>query len=298
MKTSLLAGKKLVITGVATKESIGFAVARSAQEAGAEIVLTSFGRVLRLTERAARQLPHAPDVLELDVNDEQHLRALRETLQQRWGVVDGVLHAIAYAPPDALGNNFLHTPAESALEAFRTSAFSFKALGAALAPLLARSEPGGSMVGLHFDASVAWPSYDWMGVAKAALEAVSRYMARDLGEQNTRVNLISAGPLRTLAASSVPEFDELAHTWNTRAPLGWDMDAPEVVSEPICFLFSDLARGISGEIIHADGGRHVIPTALKMYARSATWGPDPDRTQPQAPPAAEQAAALAQGVPQ
>jgi enoyl-[acyl-carrier protein] reductase I len=175
-------------------------------------------------------------------------------------VLDGALHAVAFAPPDALGGHFLSTPSASAIESFHVSAFSFKELGAALAPLLALSDPGGSLVGLDFDASVAWPSYDWMGVAKGALEAVARYLARDLGESGIRVNLVSAGPLSTPAASGVPGFERLAEIWALQAPLGWCTNSPAIVADAICFLFSDLARGVSAEIVHVDGGAHAMGT--------------------------------------
>jgi enoyl ACP reductase len=253
--TGLLAGKRLLITGVITKDSMAFHVAQRAQAEGAEILLTSFGRVRRLTERAAARLETPVDVLELDVNKPDDLEALATELESRWGRVDGVLHAIAFAPEDALGGKFMTAPAESAAIAFQTSAFSLKALAAALAPLMPE---GSSIVGLDFDASVAWPIYDWMGVAKAALESVSRYLARDLGAQKIRVNLISAGPLGTVAARGIPGFEKLASLWQEQAPLGWDIEDPSVVAGPISFLLSDLSRGISGEIIHVDGGFHAI----------------------------------------
>jgi meromycolic acid enoyl-[acyl-carrier-protein] reductase len=253
----MLEGKRILITGVMTNDSIAFASAEHAQRAGADVVLTGFGRARRMTERAARQLPSTPDVLELDVNSPDDLAAVRASLDERWDGVDGVVHAIAYAPPDALGGNFLTTPPESAEAAFRTSAFSLKALAEALAPLM---PDGGSLVGLDFDASVAWPVYDWMGVSKAALEAVSRYLARDLGPQGVRVNLVSAGPLQTPAASGIPGFDALAGTWERRAPLGWDTRDPAPVADTVCFLLSDGARRISGEIVHVDGGFHAVGT--------------------------------------
>jgi meromycolic acid enoyl-[acyl-carrier-protein] reductase len=264
----MLKGKKLLITGVVTRASIAFEVARTAQLEGAEIVLTSFGRARKLTERAARQLPAAVDVLELDVNSGQDLRELTEDLATRWGRVDGALHAIAFAPPDALGGSFLHTPAESATVAFQTSAYSLKALSAALLPLMdgsttAGHRAGGAIVGLDFDAAVAWPIYDWMGVAKAALESVARYLARDLGEHGIRVNLVSAGPLRTLAASGIPGFDQLAETWGRVAPLRWDSDDAAPVADTVRFLLSDLARAITGEIVHADGGYHAIGAPIR-----------------------------------
>ena len=253
--TGLLAGKRLVITGVITRDSIAYHVAEQAQQHGAEIVLTSFGRVRRMTERAAQRLPEPVDVLELDVNRGEDLAALPEQLRERWGGVDGILHAIAFAPEDALGGRFLTTPPESAAAAFTTSAYSLKALAAALAPLMGA---GGSIVGLDFDASLAWPVYDWMGVAKAALESVSRYLARDLGADGIRVNLVSAGPLGTVAARGIPGFERLAELWTRQAPLGWDLEDPSVVGGPVCFLLSDLARGISGEIVHVDGGFHAM----------------------------------------
>ena len=213
--------RKLLITGVVNKHSIAWEVARQAQEAGAEVVLTGFGRARRMTERAAAQLPEPPDVLELDVNVPGDLDALVAALDERWGRLDGVLHAIAFAPADALGGGFMDTPVESAEMAFRTSAFSLKALTAALLPLLEKGDYPG-VVGLDFDATLAWPVYDWMGVAKAALESVSRYVARDVGPRGVRVNLVAAGPLDTLAAGGIPGFDGLADAWRRQAPLGWD----------------------------------------------------------------------------
>ena len=251
----ILEGKRLVLTGVITKDSIAFHAATRALDEGASVVLTSFGRARRLTERAAARLPSEVDVLELDVNNTEDLSALTESLRSRWGGVDGVLHAIAFAPEDALGGRFMTTPAESASAAFQTSAFSFKALAAAVEPLMG---VGSSVVGLDFDATVAWPIYDWMGVAKAALESVSRYLARDLGPRGIRVNLVSAGPLGTVAARGIPGFEQLATLWRDQAPLGWDVEDPAPVADTICFLLSDLSRAISGEIVHVDGGFHAI----------------------------------------
>jgi len=260
----MLDGKRLLITGVITRDSIAFHAAEQAQRHGAEVVLTSFGRVRRLTERAANRLPHPVDVLELDVNNDADLASLTESLSQRWGAVDGILHAVAFAPEDALGGQFLSTPPGSALEAFRTSAFSLKALAATLAPVM---EAGGSIVGLDFDASVAWPIYDWMGVAKAALESVSRYLTRDLGPRGIRVNLVAAGPLGTVAARGIPGFDRLAELWRAQAPLGWDTEDPAPVAAAICFLLSDLARAISGEIVHVDGGFHAVGAPAHLHER-------------------------------
>jgi len=251
----ILEGKKLVITGVITKDSIAFHAASRALDEGASVVLTSFGRARRMTERAATRLPSEVEVLELDVNNPDDLSGLSSSLRERWGSVDGALHAIAFAPEDALGGRFMTTPPESAAAAFQTSAFSLKALAAALEPLMSA---GSSIVGLDFDATVAWPIYDWMGVAKAALESVSRYLARDLGPRGIRVNLVSAGPLGTVAARGIPGFEQLADLWRVQAPLGWDVEDPAPVADAICFLLSDYARAISGEIVHVDGGFHAI----------------------------------------
>jgi enoyl-[acyl-carrier protein] reductase I len=251
----ILAGKRLLITGVITKDSIAFHAATRAQEEGATVLLTSFGRVRRLTERAAQRLPEQVDVLELDVNSESDLSALHDELASRWGTVDGVLHAIAFAPEDALGGNFMTAPADSAAQAFVTSAYSLKALAAALMPLM---PSGSAIVGMDFDASRAWPIYDWMGVAKAALESVTRYLARDLGAAGIRVNLVAAGPLGTIAARGIPGFEKLSDLWQQQAPLGWDVADPGPVADTVCFLLSNLSRAISGEIVHVDGGFHAV----------------------------------------
>jgi meromycolic acid enoyl-[acyl-carrier-protein] reductase len=253
----LLHDKKLLITGVLTDDSIAWHVARVAQEEGAEIVCTGFGRGLRLTERSVNRLPGSADVLELDINDPAQVEAVRRDLEDRWGRVDGALHAIAFAPEDALGGNFLNTPAESAQTAFLTSAFSFKTLAVAMRPLL-EVAGGGSLVTLDFDNRQAWPGYDWMGVAKSALQSVTRYLARDLGASRIRVNAVSAGPLGTVAAKSIPGFDNFDRVWNARAPLGWDPSNPDPVARMICVLLSDWAQMTSGEIVHVDGGFHAI----------------------------------------
>jgi meromycolic acid enoyl-[acyl-carrier-protein] reductase len=258
----LLDGKRLLVTGVLTKGSIAYAVAERAQLAGAEVVLTSFGRARRMTERAAAKLPDPPDVLELDVNKPEDFEALSSELDS----LDGAVHAVAFAPEDALGGKFMSTPPESAEAAFRTSAYSFKALGEAVSPLM---EDGGSLVGLDFDASVAWPGYDWMGVSKAALEAVSRYLARDLGSERVRVNLVSAGPVETPAAGGIPDFEKLAGAWKSQAPLGWDPEDPTPVADAVCFLLSDWARGVTGEILHVDGGFHAMGTPLEPVEAAA-----------------------------
>src|SRR6476469_3429323 len=260
----LLDGKRLLITGVLTERSIAYAVADRAAAEGAEIVLTGFGRGLRITERMATRLPGEPAVLELDVNDPAQIEAVAADLDGRWGSLDGVLHAIAFVPPDALGGNFLTAPAESAVEAFRTSAFSLKALAAGLLPLLEKGE--GAVVGLDFDASRAWPSYDWAGVSKAALESVSRYLARDLGPRGVRSNLVAAGPLQTVAASNIDGFEGLSEIWERQAPLGWDTTDPGPVADACLFLLSPWARAITGEILHVDGGVHAVGAGAPTIA--------------------------------
>ncbi len=256
----LLENKRLLITGVLTPQSIAFSAAQVAQEQGAQIVLTGVGRGMGLTQKCARRLPDPPDVLEMDANDPQQIESVRADLERRWGTVDGFLHAIAFAPQDALGGNFLNTPWESVATAVQTSAYSLKAIAVGLLPLM---EPaGGSIVSLDFDASVAWPIYDWMGVAKAGLESVTRYLARDLGPKGIRVNTVSAGPLKTMAGKGIPGFEAISDAWSRRAPLGWDITDPSPVGRAIAFMLSDFSVGISGEVLHVDGGFHAMGTDL------------------------------------
>lgn len=257
----MLEGKRLLITGILTDGSIAWHTARVAQEEGAEVVLTGFGRAISLTKRSAKRLPTAADVLELDINDPVHMDALVQELGSRWGGLDGALHAIAFAPEDALGGRFLETPAESASIAFLTSAFSYKTLAVGLRPLF-KEAGGGALVGLDFDNSLAWPVYDWMGVSKSALESVNRYLARYLGGENIRSNLVAAGPLSTVAAKSIPGFEQLDGLWEIRAPLGWDSSNPEPVAKMACVLLSDFALSTSGEIVHVDGGFHAVAAGV------------------------------------
>jgi len=251
----ILAGKRILVTGVITDASIAFHVARVAQQEGATVVLTGFGR-LSLVERIAKRLPSPPPVLELDVTSDDHLASLAERVCQHVDGLDGVLHAIAYANPEAaLGGNFLHTKWPDVATALQVSAYSLKAITMAAMPLMGG---GGSVVGLDFDASVAWPGYDWMGVAKAGLESCARYLARDLGPQNVRVNLVAAGPLRTMAAKAIPGFERFEDVWKLRAPLGWDLGDPEPTARACVALMSDWFPATTGEIIHVDGGVHAI----------------------------------------
>jgi enoyl-[acyl-carrier protein] reductase I len=251
----ILDGKRVLVTGVITDASIAFSVARLAQEEGAEVVLTGFGR-LSLVKRIAARLPKPAPIVELDVTDTEHLAALPGKIGEYVDGLDGVVHSIAFGPPDALGGNFLNTPWESVATAVNVSAFSYKSLAIATAPLF--GERGGSIVGMDFDAQVAWPGYDWMGVAKAALEATSRYLARDLGPKGIRSNLISAGPIKTMAANSIPGFDAFDGVWATRAPIGWDMADPEPAARGVVALLSDWFPKTTGEVIHVDGGVHAM----------------------------------------
>lgn len=268
----LLEGKRLLITGVLDPRSIAFAAARVAQEQGAEIVLSGFGKGLRLTSRAAARLPSPPDVLELDVTDPAQLAEVASELDRRWGRLDGVLHAIGFAPATCLGGNFLDAPWEDVSTAMHVSTYSYVALARALADLLAVD--GGSVVGLDFDASIAWPGYDWMGVAKAGLESANRYLARDLGPRGISVNLIAAGPLQTMAARSIGSFGNFVELWDERAPLGWDIRDPEPVGRVVCALFSDWMPSVTGEIIHVDGGVHAVGAGLPAEAVAALQGRD------------------------
>jgi enoyl-[acyl-carrier protein] reductase I len=258
----LLEDKRLVITGVLNDSSIAFHVARLAQAQGADIVLTGVGRGLRITERSAQRLATPVEVLELDVTDETHLLRVATDIGERWDGLDGVVHAIGFAPESAIGGGFLQTPWDDVATAVHVSTYSLAALARTFAPLLAAAG-GGSIVGLDFDAAVAWPAYDWMGVAKAGLESCCRYVARDLGPQGTRVNLVAAGPLRTIAARSIAGFDTYQQVWEKRAPLGWDAGDPEPVARVVCALLSDWTPAITGEIVHADGGVHAIGADLR-----------------------------------
>ena len=257
----LLEGKKVLVTGVLDRRSIAYSAARLAADQGAEIALSGFGRAMSLTKRTAKRLGEPePPVLELDVNKPEDIEAVAGDLRERWGELDGIVHAIAFAPEDALGGNFLTTEWPSVATALQTSAYSLKALSVGLADLM---EPGTSVVGLDFDARVAWPAYDWMGVAKAALESTSRYLARDLGARGIRVNLVSAGPLRTLAAKGISGFESIEGEWERQAPLGWDTSDPEPVGRAVVSLLSDWWPATTGELIHVDGGYHAMGAPIR-----------------------------------
>lgn len=249
----MLDGKRVLVTGVLTDQSIAYHVARLAQEQGASVVLTSFGRALNLTRRTAGRLPHPAPVIELDVTNPDDLASLEGRVREHLDGLDGVLHSIGFAPEAALGGNFLNTEWPDVATAVQISAYSLKSLTMAALPLMTGSA---SVVGLDFDATIAWPKYDWMGVAKAAFESTARYLARDLGPRGVRVNLVAAGPIRTMAAKSIPGFEQFEEVWATRAPLSWNVDDPEPAARACIALMSDWFPATTGEIVHVDGGVH------------------------------------------
>ncbi|HET6481922.1 MAG TPA: enoyl-ACP reductase FabI [Actinoplanes sp.] len=252
--SGLLAGKRLLITGVITDASIAFSAAKIAQENGATVVLTGFGR-MSLVERIAKRLPEPPPVIELDVTDPEQLAALPGKVREHVDGIDGVLHSIAFGPQSVLGGEFLNAQWADVSKALHVSTYSYQALAVASLPLM---QAGGSIVGLTFDATKAWPVYDWMGVAKAGLESTNRYLALHLGKQGIRSNLVSAGPLRTMAAKSIPGFEQFEEAWATRAPLGWDLHDTSAAGKAICALLSDWFPATTGEVVHVDGGYHAL----------------------------------------
>ncbi len=251
----ILEGKKIVITGVLTDASLAFGVAKLAQAEGADVVLTGAGRALRLTERTARKLDGDVDVFEFDVTVDDHVDQVREQVRGALGRVDGVLHAIGFAPESCLGDDFFGAPWSDVATAMQISTYSFKTLADAFVPLMGDS---GSIVGLDFDNSQAFPAYNWMGVAKSALQSLSRYMARELGPRQIRCNLVAAGPIRTMAAKSIPGFALFEDSWDGRAPLGWDVNDSEAVAKACVALLSDWFPATTGEIVHVDGGYHAV----------------------------------------
>jgi meromycolic acid enoyl-[acyl-carrier-protein] reductase len=253
--TGILSGKRIVVTGVLTEASLAFGVAKLAQEQGAEVVLTGAGRGLSITQRTARKLPEAAPVFEFDVAEPAHVESARAAVSGQWDRVDGVLHSIGFAPPACLGGDFLAAGWDDVAVALNVSAYSLKVLVDAFLPLMTA---GGALVGLTFDARVAWPAYDWMGVAKAALESTSRYLARELGPRRIRVNTVAAGPVRTMAAKSIPGFSRFEDAWADRAPLGWDVTDSSAVAKACVALMSDWFPLTTGEMIHVDGGHHAM----------------------------------------
>ena len=252
--SGLLAGKRLLITGIITDASIAFSVAKLAQENGATVVLTGFGH-MSLVERIAKRLPEPAPVIELDVTNPEQLAGIADKVREHVDGLDGVVHSIGFAPQSCLGGGFLDAPWEDVATALHVSTYSYKSLATACLPLMPR---GGSIVGLTFDATLAWPVYDWMGVAKAGLESASRYLALHLGPRGIRSNLVSAGPLRTMAAKSIPGFEQFEKAWVERSPLGWDLDDAEPAARAVCALLSDWFPATTGEIVHVDGGYHAL----------------------------------------
>jgi meromycolic acid enoyl-[acyl-carrier-protein] reductase len=257
----MLEDRRLLVSGVVTPESIAFAVAAAAIEHGARVALTAPSRDMERARHAAALLPGEHDVVELDITDPDQVAAVTEVLRAEWGHLDGALHAIAFAPRPALAGDFLAAPGDAVSTAFGISTYSYAVMAAMLAELA--PERGASLVGLDFDAAGAWPVYNWMGVCKAALESASRYVARDLGPRRIRSNLVAAGPLATRAAGGIPDFDRLSDAWETRSPMDWDLHDATPVADAVCFLLSDLARGITGEILHVDGGYHAMAADLR-----------------------------------
>ncbi|MET3963903.1 enoyl ACP reductase [Marmoricola sp. OAE513] len=252
----ILDGKRILVAGVTMDTSIGFAVAKVAQEQGATVLISNFGRALGITRRIAGRLPAEAPVLELDVTDPEHLQRLPDLVREHVDGLDGVVHSIAYGNPETLlGGRFVGGPWEDVAQAVQVSAYSLASLSEACLPLMG---PGGSIVGLTFDATVAWPAYNWMGVAKAGLESTARYLARDLGPDGIRVNLVSAGPLRTLAAKAIPGFSDLEEGWSGKAPLGWDNVDLDPTARAVVALLSDFFPATTGEIVHVDGGYHAM----------------------------------------
>ncbi len=252
--SGLLAGKRVLVTGIITDASIAFSVAKLAQEQGATVILTGYGR-LSLVERIARRLPQPAPLIELDVSNAEHLAGLADQVRQHVDGLDGVVHSIGFAPQSCLGGGFLTAPWDDVATALHVSTFSYKSLAIACLPLM---QPGGSIVGLTFDATKAWPVYDWMGVAKAGLESASRYLALHVGKQGIRSNLVSAGPLRTMAAKSIPGFEQFEDAWAQRAPLGWNLTDQEPAAKAVLALLSDWFPATTGEIVHVDGGYHAL----------------------------------------
>jgi meromycolic acid enoyl-[acyl-carrier protein] reductase len=252
----ILEGKNILVAGVTIDTSIGFAAAKVAQQEGATVVISNFGRALSITRRIAKRLPVESPVLELDVSDDAHLAGLASQVREHVDHLAGVVHAIAYGNPQTiLGGRFLEGPWPDVAQAVQVSAYSLQSLAVACLPLMGN---GGSIVGMTFDASVAWPGYDWMGFAKGALESCNRYLARDLGAKGIRCNLVSAGPLKTLAAKAIPGFDRFEGEWGRRAPMGWDQHDLEPTARGVVALLSDFFPKTTGEIVHVDGGYHAM----------------------------------------
>jgi len=251
----ILKNKKILITGILTDKSIAYASAQVALENGAQVVATGFGKGLRITERAVKRLSDDIQVYEMDIQNPEQVDTTVVNIKENFGSLDGILHAIAFSPTEAMGGNFMNTKVEDALTSFEVSAFSLKTLSQGFSPIL--NNPG-SIVALDFDNTQAWPGYDWQGVAKSSLQSIVRYLAFYMGKEGIRVNAVASGPLATTAAKNIPGFTDMNDEWDQRAPLGWDSKNAIPVAKVVNFLLSEFSEAVSGEIIHADGGAHSV----------------------------------------
>jgi enoyl-[acyl-carrier protein] reductase I len=250
----ILEGKNILVAGVTMNTSIGYRVAELAQAEGATVVVSNFGRAMSLTGRILKRLDPEPPLLELDVSNDDHLATLADRLGEHVDRLDGIVHSIAFANPEtALGGKFLSTPFSDVGTSLQVSAYSLVSLTMACKPLFGDTA---SVVGLTFDARSSWPTYDWMGVSKAALESASRYLARYLGPEGVRSNLVAAGPLETIAKKAIPGAESFNEIWAQRAPLGWDPRDLDPTAKAVVALLSDWFPATTGEMIHVDGGLH------------------------------------------
>ena len=251
-----LTGKRALITGVASKRSIAWGVAQAMHAQGAELAFTYQNERLESRVRSLAAQLDSDFLMPLDVSSDSDIVGLEQSLRERWGGVDIVLHAIAHAPRDHLEGDYLeHLTRDGFHQAHDISSYSFAALGQTLRPLFS---DGAALVTLtYLGAERAMPSYNVMGVAKASLEANVRYMAYALGPEGVRVNAVSAGPIRTLAASGIGDFRRLLEQAEKTAPLRRNVTIEEV-GNTAAFLCSDLASGITGEVVYVDAGANFI----------------------------------------
>jgi enoyl-[acyl-carrier protein] reductase I len=259
----LLSDHRILVTGVLTDDSLAFGIAKRALEEGATVALSGAGRGLSLTKRTARKLAEfgeVGEIIELDVTDPQQVEAAAAELTTRFGRLDGLVHAIGMAPQSCLGNGMFVAPFEDVAIALHISTYSLAALVGTFRPLLQKSEAlgGASVIALDFDGSRAYPMYDWMGVMKAGLESLGRYLAKEVGPDRIRVNMLAAGPIRTVAAKSIPGFSQFEDTWSDKAPLGWDVYDSSAVADTAVAMLSPLLRGTTASVVYVDGGYHSM----------------------------------------
>ena len=245
-----------LVVGVANKRSISWAIASAAAAAGARLALTYQGPRLEENVRELAASLTDPLIAQCDVTNDAELDAVFEAIAQRHGRLDFVVHGVAFADHDDLARPFIHTERAGFLKALDISVYSLVALTRRAAPLMAAK--GGSILTLtYLGADRVFPNYNVMGVAKASLEATVRYLASDLGPDNIRVNAISAGPIKTLAAAGISGFSKILETYRTRAPLRRTVEASEVADAAV-FLLGPGGRGITGEVMMVDGGFHAM----------------------------------------